>query len=259
MTRHLSYFAVIAAMLAAAARAATPLEVCLSDNDLPPFAFRPQGSATGAAPRGVAMDLLYEALPASEFQLNITPLPWRRCLRNLEAGTAHIAVNAFEGGQAKWRASLPYVDLHNVYLFSRQRFKHGVSIASADGLSRYNICGLTTRDEARYKLGVAKYDDGALNFRALVAKLHAGRCDLVLESRETLAGIFLLDKSLKELVQDPALDEMPLPGTPVSPLRFLVSQRAPDAALLQKRMDDTIKAKQAGKGGIAKLVNTYLQ
>lgn len=248
----------ITALLSGSAGAAT-LRACISEVDLPPFAYRQSGTAND---KGYTLDVLQLLLRETGHQLNsIDRLPWRRCLSQLQQGNYQLALNArsgqFEGGT--YVASKPLYSLHYLYFYSRQRFPQGLKLLNLNELSRYRLCSLLGQGYESFGIDSQLVDSGAGSYGALIGKLHNLRCDLFIEAREVIAGHLLLDPGLSSKLQDPKLDEAPLPGPQQgNNLHLLISSAAEKKLGLLQELNSGIDTLQSN-GTLAKLMMSYLR
>jgi len=248
----------ITALLSGSAGAAS-LRACISEVDLPPFAYHQAGSPEY---KGYTLDVLQLLLRSSGHQLGrLDQLPWRRCLSQLQQGQYQLALNA-RSGQFETDsvlASKPLYQLHYLYFYSRQRFPQGLKLQNLAELPRYRLCSLLGQGYESFGIDAQQVDSGAASYAALIGKLHNSRCDLFIEAREVIAGHLLLDPTLSSKLQDPKLDEAPL--TPLangSSLHLLINRDSGGKLGLQQAFDEELDVLR-NNGTLAKMMMRYLR
>lgn len=239
MPRLLSLFTALLLLAAPAMAAPAPLLACAADAQLPPFSYSQHNRTIGMAVDLLARLLQEAGLPAAQVEM----LPWRRCLALVQSGRYALALNAATAqvDPAPFLVTEPYVQLNSVYLYSSRYFSSGLSIRQLDDLHRYRVCGLMGHTFESYGLDNAKVDVGAANYPQLIAKLHAGHCDLFLDKREVIAALHLVDTRLKDTLTDGSLQIRPVPEEAPVGLHFLVSRRIKQAVPLRNALDAGIQ------------------
>lgn len=218
------------------ARAAL-LQACADQAETPPFSYAARlDGRKGGAVVGASVDLLRQIVARHGWQLEVQLLPWARCLALVADHRVGVALNASQGdAQASGlRVSKPYFTLHHVYFYSRRARPQGLSLVHLADARRYHLCGLGGYRFEAFGIDTASVDRGATaGYEQLIAKLHLGRCDLFIDSRENMAGQYLVNPTLRALLVDGTLVGQPLPDVPTRALYFAVaSQGAAAAALL---------------------------
>lgn len=238
---------------------AAGLRACISEVDLPPFAYH---QANNPELKGYTLDVLQLLLRDSGHQLSrLDRLPWRRCLSQLQQGQYQLALNARSGqfDTSDVLASKPLYQLHYLYFYSRQRFPQGLKLQSPAELPRYRLCSLLGQGYEAFGIDSQQIDSGATSYAALIGKLHNMRCDLFIEAREVIAGHLLLDPSLSGKLQDPKLDEAPLaPLATGNSLHLLINRDSNSKLRLQQTFDEELDNLR-NNGTLAKLMMRYLR
>lgn len=257
MCAMLRFMLLISSLLLASQCHAAALRACISEVDLPPFAFR-----SGNTTKGFSIDVLQQLLRDTQHQLAVLDrLPWRRCISQLQQGNYHLALNARAGqfDDAELLASKPLYPLHYMYFYSRQRFPQGLRLRSLAELPHYRLCSLTGQGYEAFGIEAQQVDSGTSSYTALIGKLHNRRCELFIEAREVIAGHLLLDPQLASQLQDPKLDEAPLPGDNTeTALLLLISPQAQRSIGLHGRLNQGIETLQ-NNGTLARLMMKYLR
>ncbi|WP_374355495.1 substrate-binding periplasmic protein [Chitinimonas sp.] len=249
------------ALLAPAVRAEPELQACVADVMMAPFAYWKLDPRKPAEPVGLAIDVLNAVsnrlkLPAAK----VSVLPWRRCLQMMESAQIDLALNVPTGQLSKldFQLSEPYYTVHSWYFYSNRVHRNGLKINSAADWRRWRVCGLQGYSLQAYGIDAAMVDSGSHDFRSLLGKLKTNRCDLFIEKREVIAGLYLIDPALGTLLFDPEIDHAPVPDDPDSDLRFAFSRKSMRMNGLRGQFDQQIQAmKQSGE--IERLMARYIQ
>ncbi|MET3129862.1 polar amino acid transport system substrate-binding protein [Oxalobacteraceae bacterium GrIS 1.11] len=245
--------------LLAAPACAKPVLACADQAEMPPFTYAERvGGRKTERITGVSVDLLKLVGSQHGWEVTVILLPWARCLAWVAENRAQFALNI---GQAEAQAgglrlSAPYFTLHNLYFYSRGAHPHGLELATLADLRHYHLCGLGGYRFEPFGIDTRDVDRGATaGYEQLIAKLHVGRCDLFIDSRETIAGMYLINPRLRSMLVDGKLVNRPLPGSPQRALHFAVSAKAAPALLeqLDQGLERLAKNRQ-----LDKLLNQYL-
>ncbi|PWF55778.1 substrate-binding periplasmic protein [Massilia glaciei] len=225
---------------ACAAAAATT--VCASNVQSPPFFYVAQFNKDGTLPRGLAVEILREAIGTRVGGPHIAKLPWKRCLKLAELGLIDIVINVptAQIDAAPFFITEPYVEMRSAYYVSRRRWPRGIPITNLEDLKAYRLCSLSGNTYDGYGLRGQPVDSGTNNYISLIGKLHAGNCDLFIEKREVVAGLRLLAPRVAEAFASRDLISARLPEDSPIGLHFAVSKRSKEGAALRARLDRTI-------------------
>ncbi|WP_317202996.1 substrate-binding periplasmic protein [Janthinobacterium sp.] len=251
-------------LLAAAPARAQAMQACADQAEMPPFTFAERvGGRRTERVTGASVDLLKKIGAAHGWDINVVLLPWARCLAWVAENRAQFAINIGKAeAQAQGDALLlskPYYTLHNMYFFSRQTHPQGLALRSLADLRRYHLCGLGGYRFEAFGVDTRDVDRGATaGYAQLIAKLHLGRCDLFIDSRETVAGMYLIDPTLRRMLVDGKLLSRPLPGSPQHALYFSVSAKAPGAPFLLKQLNEGLERMEKTRE-LDKLLGGYLE
>jgi len=251
-------FVILLGLGATSARAATVL-ACADQAEMPPFVFaeRDNGQKTNRM-TGASVDLLREIGQRHGWDLHVQLLPWARCVAMVSSGGAQIAINLNEA-DAKANGillSVPYFTIHNVYFYSRRARPQGIVLKHLDELRQFNLCGLGGHHFEAFGIASINVDRGTtLGYEQLITKLHLGRCDLFIDSRETMAGQYLINPKLRSLMVDGTLVSQPLPGKPTRDLYFGVT---PNESAIQQQLNMGLE-QLAKEKKLDTLLEHYLQ
>jgi len=225
------------------------LAACADQAEMPPFVFaeRVNGQPSGKVV-GATVDLLKLIGQREGWQVNVQLLPWARCLALVADHRVDLALNVGKAdANSKLLLSEPYFTMHNVYFYSRRARPQGIRLRRLSEVRNYRLCGLGGYRFEDYGIPTAAVDRGTtVGYEQLIAKLHLGRCDLFIDSRETMAGRYLINPKLRSLLVDGTLVSQPLPDAPLRPLYFGAAADSPDA----------VKLLHAVNEGLARLENT---
>jgi polar amino acid transport system substrate-binding protein len=251
-------FVILLGLGAASARAATVL-ACADQAEMPPFVFAERiNGQKSTHMTGASVDLLRQIGQRHGWDLQVQLLPWARCVAMVSSGGAQIAINLSEA-DAKANGillSVPYFTMHNVYFYSRRARPQGIVLKHLDELRQFNLCGLGGHHFEAFGIASTNVDRGTtLGYEQLITKLHLGRCDLFIDSRETMAGQYLINPRLRSLMVDGTLVSQPLPGKPTRDLYFGV---APGEAAIQQQLNAGLE-QLAKEKKLDTLLEQYLQ
>jgi polar amino acid transport system substrate-binding protein len=101
-------------------------------------------------------------------------------------------------------------------------------------------------------------DMGTISYEQLIGKLHRGRCDIFVQTREALAGLYLLNPKLLDMLTDPTFQGVPLPGSPTRKLHIAVSPQVPQGQDLLRKLNQGL-LEMEGHKQIDTLLMNYLK
>ena len=233
-----------------------PVNVCANQAEMPPFTYIERTAGpTGGAVTGVTIDMLKRIAQPNGWKLSIQLMPWLRCLAFVAEGKFQFALNVEQGEAGKLLLSRSYFTVHSMYFYSSRVHPNGLHLTRIADIQRYKLCGLLGHRFESIGIDTAKVDLGTTSHEQLIGKLHRGRCDLFIENRETLAGLYLLNPKFLAMLTDPTPHSEVLPESPARDLHIAV---APGAQDLLRKLDDGLAALQASKE-IDKLLGNYLK
>jgi len=237
-----------------------PVTACADQAEMPPFTYaeRVNGHKTDRVV-GVSVDLLQRVGQSLGWEVQVQLLPWARCLALVAEQRIQIALNvgAADAQGSDLLLSQPIYTLHSVYFYSKRARPDGLSLTGLSDLRRYHLCGLGGHRFEPFGIPSEEVDRGTVGYEALIAKLHAGRCDLFIETREAIGGMYLINPKLRTMLVDGTLISKPLPGAPERALYFAVSRRTetslPMLANLNKGLERAV-----AHGEVDALLDHYL-
>ncbi|NRR30354.1 transporter substrate-binding domain-containing protein [Oxalobacteraceae bacterium] len=241
---------------------ATTLQACADQAEMPPFAYA-ERTAGGKGDHivGVSVDLLRQIGRKHGWDLNVVLLPWARCLAMVADHRIELAINIglADAKASELRVSMPYFTMHNVYFYSRRARPQGLDLAQLSDVRKYHLCGLGGYRFEAFGIDTQMVDRGTTaGYEQLIQKLHLGRCDLFIDSRETMAGQYLINPKLRTLLVDGTLVSKPLPGSPTRTLYFGVASGSGNSAALLEQLNRGLAALEKTKE-LDKLLNRYLE
>lgn len=236
------------------------ISVCDDDAEWPPFTFyrRADGVKTKKI-IGSAVDALDRILRPAGISYTIELLPWKRCQLEIMAGTRYqLALNASYSAERErdFLLSRPFYRLTSQYFYSRKQHPEGLAIKGPADLKRYRVCGLAGYNYSTYGLIPEEMELGYNGFANMIAKLHAGRCDLFVEKREIIQGFTVVDPEMARLLADPQFAAGTLPGVRDAPFHMIVSRAVPYGQALQQLLDVGIAELEAS-GEMQKIMARY--
>ena len=224
---------------------AETIQACADKTEMPPFSYaeRADGRKTDQVV-GASADLLKQIGHARGWTIQIQLLPWARCLALVASNHMQLAID-IDKADAKANELLvsePYFTLHNVYFYSRKAHPQGLMLNALADVQHYRLCGFGGYRFEIFGIETGSVDRGTTEgYEQLIGKLHLGRCDLFIDSRETMAGQYLVNPKLRTLLVDGTLINQPLPGSPTRDLHFAVSASAPKSAALLKALNEGLE------------------
>src|SRR5471030_2351614 len=237
------------------------VRVCADQAEMPPFVFAERANGQrGGHVVGASVDLLNLIGARYGWTVGVQLLPWARCLALVADHRVDIALNV---GQADAAGNLvlsdAYFTMHNVYFYSRRARPQGLSLQQLGDVRHYHLCGLGGYRFEVYGIPTSTVDRGAtIGYEQLIGKLHLGRCDLFIDSRETMAGQYLINPKLRSLLVDGTLVSQPLPGSPKRELYIAVAAGDPASARLLERLNTGLEQLDKNRT-LDKLLQHYLQ
>jgi len=237
----------------------TTVTVCDDVAEWPPFTYRERdvSGQPGSKVLGFSVEVLRRILSPHRIAVQIELLPWVRCLREVESGQQfQMALNASfsQEREARFLFSQPYYETTHTYFYSRKVYPRGLRLRDVAELSRYQICGVHGYNYSAYGLSDQQVDRGALDFARVIAKLHAGRCEIGIEKLEAVAGFKRLGR---DLLGDPDLGHAPIPGLARGEFHMLISRQHPQGEALRTLIDRGLKTLRES-GELRELRQRYL-
>jgi polar amino acid transport system substrate-binding protein len=237
-------FALILGVLASSSCAET-IQVCANKTEMPPFSYaeRIDGHKTEQVV-GASVDLLKQIGQTRGWTIQVQLLPWARCLALVASNRIRMAID-IDKTDAKANdllVSEPYFTLHNVYYYSRKARPQGLTLNALADVQHYKLCGFGGYRFEMFGVETSSVDRGTTEgYEQLITKLHLGRCDLFIDSRETMAGQYLINPKLRTMLVNGTLISQPLPGLPTRDLHFAVSAKGPNSASFLKAVNEGLE------------------
>lgn len=236
---------------------ADELRACVSEVAMPPFVITNEDKRVD----GVAPQILRLAAKQLGFeQISLTALPFARCIGMSAAGQFDIVVNVptAQIDPKPFVISKPFIRVNSQYFYYRSRFPSGLVIGSLADLTKFKVCALQGYNADVYGLTPSQVDAGAKSYDVLVKKLELGRCDLFIERREVLSGLYLYDPVLRGKLFGATIDHRDLPDDEGNFLHFAISRKSNKADKLKIGIDKFITEIKRTKK-IDMLVNQFIQ
>lgn len=238
------------------------VQVCADQAEMPPFVYAERvNGAKSEHIVGASIDLLRLIGQRNGWDVQVQLLPWARCMALVASHRVQFALNLSEDDAkaAGLAVSIPYFTMHNVYLYSRRARPQGVQLKQLDELRNYHVCGLGGYRFEAFGIATDQVDRGTtIGYEQLISKLHLGRCDLFIDSRETMAGQYLINPKLRSMLVDGTLVSQPLPGRPTRPLYIGVAAGDAHGASLRKALNTGLEQLEKSHK-LDTLLEQYLQ
>jgi polar amino acid transport system substrate-binding protein len=225
--------------------AGASLRICDDGAEWPPYVYaeRVNQRKTDRL-RGYSVEVIREIARRAQWQFTLDLLPWSRCLALVKAGRYHMVLNASPNPerQRDYLLTRPYYATHHAYFYSRLHYANGLVLNRPEDAKRYKVCGMQGYNYRDYGFAEGELDQGSLRFPEMIAKLHAGRCDLFFEKREIMQGFGLVDGEMAALLNDGRLGRGDLNSLPPTRFSMLVSRAVPGATTLRTQLDRMLTA-----------------
>jgi len=240
---------------------ADELLACADVAEMPPFVYTVADNAGGEKKvAGVTIDLLNLVARENGWKLRIDLLPWGRCMLDARNGRYALVLDVGEDDARanRLRLSRSFYATHGVYLYSRRVHPEGMSLSDMAQLSHLKVCGMGGYQYETFGIPSQAIDRGTTrSFEQMVTKLHLGRCDIAVGTREEVAGHYLLNARLGHQISTGSLDMDPLPGAPERKLFFGVPEGRPDTQALVAALNRSLERLEKGDT-VVKLVDRHL-
>ncbi|MFC4157847.1 substrate-binding periplasmic protein [Chitinimonas lacunae] len=242
--RHLLHLALLFGAGAGWAASFPLIKVCANEAELPPFTFieRHHGTPTGKI-TGATVDLFERIAHKQGWRYQVELLPWPRCLAYIHSGRFQVAldVGGVQASRNEYLSTPAYYQTHPLYFYSQRRRQEAPRITTLRDLKHYRLCGLQGYLYEGYGLRSEEVDTGARSYSQLIAKLHLNRCDLFIEKREVIAGLYLIEPTVNKLLKEPDLLFQALPDSNGNSLHMIVSRQWPDSERFWRELSEGIQ------------------
>lgn len=237
---------------------ATELKVCLENDDFPPFSFHAVGDKGIIGDSGgSSIELLQDLANKLQVTIQLSRLPWTRCMQAVENGQMDMALDAYYDTERAQRFdfSTPYYYLTPQLFYLRSRFPDGPPAQTVSEMKKFKGCGIHGYSYAHYGLSVGDLDQKAQTHEQLVQKLRAGRCDYFLEEREIIQGFVLTGQ---DYLADQAIHMSEVADAQHPQLHLILSRRSKLAQSFKPAIDAEV-SKQVESGKIHRSVLRQLK
>lgn len=236
---------------AGSARAGQPLSVCDDGAGWPPYTFVDPKNPDRVV--GASKDLIFGILERAGYAAQITLLPWKRCLAQVESGQTAMLLNASfsEERAQKFLMTKPYYSLHSVLFYRTSKYPVPPTLTTAEDMKSYRYCGLHGYNYTMYDIPKSQLDTGAKDEASRFAMLQRDRCDFVLGDVELIHAF----SSMGQLNLD-GTGHLPIPGAKPKEFHAMVSRALVDGDKLLRILDDGIAAAKADRT-YAKIFSRY--
>ena len=218
------------------------ISICDDANEWPPYIYaeRIDGKKSNKIV-GFSIDVIEDIFSRNRLRYTIAMVPWSRCLLEVEHGNKYqmiLDITTSPEREKTYWITRPYYTTNTHYFYSKKQFPKGVSIQAMAELKKYRLCGIHG-----YNVNYTGYiglfapgeiDQGAKDYRALIAKLHLKRCDLFLEQYQAMLGYALIGDPI---LDDPNLASEPMPGLAPTAFRLAISRQFSHGAKLTELID----------------------
>jgi polar amino acid transport system substrate-binding protein len=228
--------------------------VCTAVDEWPPYTYfkRVNGKKTSEV-IGYSVDYLLRVLGRKGIHVKIEPIPWKRCMAEVETGEYAITLDSSinEERARTYLFTKPYYGLNWVYFYDANRPKPYVNVPA--DLRKLRLCGLSGYNYDALDLGPSGIDTGTHDYSTTFEKLKFNRCDAVPEKVEIAIGykaLGIVDFSAQGIAY------ARIPWLPTTPFHMMVSRNLPYSQALLKLLNEGITEIEAHDGA-ADLVEKY--
>jgi ABC-type amino acid transport substrate-binding protein len=155
-------------------------------NHSPPFMLFAHGEPVG----GFSLELLQALAKQMGRRLQVSDLPWSRCLQYVKSGKLHLAIDAYDDAERRktYLYSTAYHTLTPQVFYKAGSLLDALQIRDRKSLDRFRGCGVQDYTYAHYDLQASTLDLGAADDAKMLQKLKAGHCDYAVEELEFIVG-----------------------------------------------------------------------
>ncbi|MGQ5524335.1 substrate-binding periplasmic protein [Chitinimonas sp. PSY-7] len=235
---------------------ASELSVCVGRQEQAPFVFTSPKTGELA---GLGIDVLTEVAKQLGLTVQLEAEPQARCIEDVKHGHHALGLNMSSGitKQAGLVGSEAYFKLHPELYVLRKAAAKLPSKPTPNDLNQLQLCGLRGLSYEDFGITSRQVDTGTNLYPELIQKLLLGRCDGMLEFREIVAGLYLIDKQTGDLARSAKISRLPLSDRPTVGLH-LVASDTPDGRQLIQRLNPVLNRLQDERR-IEQILSQYLQ
>lgn len=243
------------AMLTAGAieitQAGQALKICDDEGGWPPYTF--VDPKNPEAITGASVEVIVTILKRAGYEPQITLLPWKRCLAEVEAGTTQMLLNASYSDERaqKFLMSKPYYSVRTELFYLTSKYPTPPKIATVADMKKYRHCGMFGYNYTMYELPESQLDSGAKDEPSRMKKLRLDRCDFILGDVEILKSFSAMGQ-----LDISGTSSIPIPGAKPKDFHAMVSKASPEGEKLLKIINDGITTLQKDKT-YAKILKKY--
>jgi len=240
----------------------TKVNVCDDVAEWPPYTYweREDGEVNKDKLTGAMIEVLYEIAEITDIVFDISMLPWKRCLLDVNEFSQKQKSEMFINGTFNVERAEKYYITAPIYFnkagvwYSNKRFPNGFTIKSFDELNKYKLCGVLGYNYDRYKVAdSSQVDTRATSLDQAMKKVSADRCNLLLESAAIPYGFQAIGKSvIPEDVKFAVIEDSPAAG-----FHIFIAKSSPRAFKLLTTINQAVIILGAN-GTIDKIMRSYL-
>lgn len=218
---------------------------------------------------GYSVDVIREIFDKYGIKFTLRIIPWTRCKSEMAEGKKYQMF--LSGGLNPQRIKTyyitqPYYFTNTYYFWSKKHHPNGLDISTKnlksalfDMVNKYKLGNFLGGGMGLFKtngIDISKVDFGAMDYKALGAKLSHGRIDVFQESLEILTGYQVIGKA--DLLNDPNLKYAPIPGVTPRGYQFMITKNHKYGLALRNLIDPEITLMRA-TGRLDELLKKYIK
>ncbi|MFO6423626.1 substrate-binding periplasmic protein [Motilimonas sp. KMU-193] len=214
---------------------------CVEATEYPPFNYQQRHQQTPDQLVGYDIDVLKRVFIPAKLDFRIIPLPWLRCLKEVEQGKIDGAMSASLNArrQVTYLATLPYYHLTPSYYYLKSSFPNGVKVKEANDLIKLGtVCGISGFNYSNFGFASSASIYRIKAMFQLPKMLEQGRCHFFLARQEVFNATLVLNH-LTHLKDE--LAEQVMPNTEPEPFHILISAQSPHKEQLLTLLNQSIK------------------
>ncbi len=218
----------------------SPLRICNDEALWPPFVYREKetGKLTGAS-----VEIVEEIFRRKDIPINISLLPWKRCLNQVEFGLSDAVfdISSNEERCRRFLISTPLYQVQPVLFYLKEKYPHGPRIESPSDLRNFRIGSVLGYNIRILPLDTSHVNSGAKTVQALFQMLRSDRIDLALYYYEAAAGFADLD-----IINLTGLSHLKVPDAAPLLFHMMVAKKHESEPLLEIINDGIRTLRQEG-------------
>lgn len=202
--------------------------------------------------QGFTVDFLKEVFNQPDDELNLTALPWKRCLAMLENNELDLVLDGSKDSPRlqKYLFSKEIYHLDNVLYYLKDRFPLGPDLKSAKDMNKYSLGGIYGFYYKMFPFDVSRVQTGAKDIETMLKKLEKHRFELAIGFEQIVRSQIRMKG-----IDGDNIGSVPMPG--IDSFRFYIfGNHTPKTKRLLQRINSALVEMEAD-GRLEKLRKKY--